>query len=158
MIDLQECPCGGGDFVHCCGPIIDGSVQAQTPEQLMKARYSAYAAGAIDFLGKSTHSKTRKQFDPDGAESWSRNSRWLGLTILGVDSFLPDRAHVNFEARYEDKDGVVILHRERSLFEREDDEWRFVSGGAIPAVSQKIGRNEPCPCGSGKKHKKCCGA
>ncbi|MBU4302494.1 MAG: SEC-C domain-containing protein, partial [Actinobacteria bacterium] len=22
----------------------------------------------------------------------------------------------------------------------------------------KVGRNDPCPCGSGKKHKKCCGA
>ncbi|AZN39182.1 YecA family protein [Paenibacillus albus] len=26
----------------------------------------------------------------------------------------------------------------------------------FPAASSKIGRNEPCPCGSGKKHKKCC--
>jgi SWIM/SEC-C metal-binding protein len=26
-----------------------------------------------------------------------------------------------------------------------------------PARSEKIGRNEPCPCGSGKKYKKCCG-
>ena len=26
-----------------------------------------------------------------------------------------------------------------------------------PAVSTKVGRNDPCPCGSGKKHKKCCG-
>ena len=26
-----------------------------------------------------------------------------------------------------------------------------------PAVSHKIGRNDPCPCGSGKKYKKCCG-
>jgi uncharacterized protein YecA (UPF0149 family) len=25
------------------------------------------------------------------------------------------------------------------------------------ALSEKIGRNEPCPCGSGKKYKKCCG-
>ena len=25
-------------------------------------------------------------------------------------------------------------------------------------ASQKIGRNDPCPCGSGKKYKKCCGA
>ena len=124
----------------------------------MRARYSAYATGAIDFLEKSTHSKTRKQFDPEGAEQWSRESRWLGLTILSVDSSLPDRAHVNFEARYEDKDSVPVFHRERSLFEREDDEWRFVSGGAIPATSQKIGRNEPCPCESGKKYKKCCGA
>jgi uncharacterized protein len=27
-----------------------------------------------------------------------------------------------------------------------------------PRRSQKIGRNEPCPCGSGRKYKKCCGA
>jgi preprotein translocase subunit SecA len=26
-----------------------------------------------------------------------------------------------------------------------------------PATSQKVGRNDPCPCGSGKKYKKCCG-
>jgi len=28
----------------------------------------------------------------------------------------------------------------------------------MPVLVEKIGRNEPCPCGSGKKHKKCCGA
>jgi uncharacterized protein YecA (UPF0149 family) len=28
---------------------------------------------------------------------------------------------------------------------------------AIPA-NTKVGRNEPCPCGSGKKFKNCCGA
>ena len=27
-----------------------------------------------------------------------------------------------------------------------------------PAQSTKVGRNDPCPCGSGKKYKKCCGA
>lgn len=27
----------------------------------------------------------------------------------------------------------------------------------VPATSSKIGRNDPCPCGSGKKYKKCCG-
>jgi len=26
-----------------------------------------------------------------------------------------------------------------------------------PVRSVKIGRNDPCPCGSGKKYKKCCG-
>jgi len=26
------------------------------------------------------------------------------------------------------------------------------------SVPPKVGRNEPCPCGSGKKYKKCCGA
>jgi uncharacterized protein YchJ len=27
-----------------------------------------------------------------------------------------------------------------------------------PRTTPKVGRNEPCPCGSGRKHKKCCGA
>ena len=26
-----------------------------------------------------------------------------------------------------------------------------------PLVAEKVGRNDPCPCGSGKKYKKCCG-
>jgi SWIM/SEC-C metal-binding protein len=28
----------------------------------------------------------------------------------------------------------------------------------IPMQSEKVGRNDACPCGSGKKYKKCCGA
>jgi preprotein translocase subunit SecA len=35
-----------------------------------------------------------------------------------------------------------------------------VGGGKktlIKAVGKKVGRNDPCPCGSGKKYKKCCG-
>jgi hypothetical protein len=42
-----------------------------------------------------------------------------------------------------------------------DEEHDHDHGDAEPpvqAVSQKIGRNDPCPCGSGKKYKKCCGA
>jgi uncharacterized protein len=39
--------------------------------------------------------------------------------------------------------------------------WRVRHGGgelpASPASSHKLGRNDPCPCGSGKKYKKCCG-
>ncbi len=31
------------------------------------------------------------------------------------------------------------------------------SASRQPAVSKKVGRNDPCPCGSGKKYKKCCG-
>jgi preprotein translocase subunit SecA len=37
----------------------------------------------------------------------------------------------------------------------------FSGGKSIvrkPVVSSKVGRNDPCPCGSGKKYKKCCGA
>ena len=38
---------------------------------------------------------------------------------------------------------------------------RTSGDGSVSAPAQKkkkIGRNDPCPCGSGKKYKKCCGA
>jgi preprotein translocase subunit SecA len=28
----------------------------------------------------------------------------------------------------------------------------------VSRTEEKVGRNDPCPCGSGKKYKKCCGA
>ena len=46
--------------------------------------------------------------------------------------------------------------------EKELAEMQFVGGDSSsvknPVVKgKKVGRNEPCPCGSGKKYKKCCG-
>ena len=37
-------------------------------------------------------------------------------------------------------------------------EKRVVRTAQPIRVEQKVGRNDPCPCGSGKKYKKCCGA
>lgn len=45
-------------------------------------------------------------------------------------------------------------HIGRSIFEAV---LEHTKGGGEPTVSEKTGRNEPCPCGSGKKYKKCCG-
>jgi preprotein translocase subunit SecA len=46
---------------------------------------------------------------------------------------------------------------------RELDQARMAGSGDMQQVQQivrgdKVGRNDPCPCGSGKKYKKCCGA
>ena len=47
-------------------------------------------------------------------------------------------------------DDILTEQRRREI----RDKWRLDR----QAVSDKIGRNSPCPCGSGKKYKKCCGA
>src|SRR3546814_16576409 len=44
----------------------------------------------------------------------------------------------------------------------DDREWHPSSWGgwdeqSTPIVSQKVSRNDPCTCGSGKQNKKCCG-
>ncbi|NSW83947.1 MAG: preprotein translocase subunit SecA [Syntrophothermus sp.] len=54
--------------------------------------------------------------------------------------------------RYVFRVKVVSQPRERVTVESREQE-----GGRKPVRSSKIGRNDPCPCGSGKKYKKCCG-
>ena len=71
----------------------------------------------------------------------------------------PDVAYVDFSAYHEEKGSELALH-EKSEFLRVNGEWFFSrpirSGPAPLKAAPKIGRNDPCPCGSGKKYKHCC--
>ena len=57
-------------------------------------------------------------------------------------------------------DERLRLHGLAPVFEggEEEHEHEAAAAPATPAPPQKIGRNDPCPCGSGKKYKKCHGA
>jgi SEC-C motif domain protein len=114
----------------------------------MRSRYSAYVLGELDYIA----STQRAEMDRESAEKWSSQSDWQGLEVVeAVDNV------VEFCARYKDKKGQLIEHRERSKFEPKDGSWIYVDG-STPTLrsSAKTGRNDPCPCGSGKKYKKCC--
>lgn len=158
--NTQTCPCGSGDtFAGCCEPIISGTRASETAEQLMRARYSAFVTGAIDFIVSSTHSRTRKEIDMEFIRDWSQNSTWHGLEILEAKDVNESKATVSFDAHYTQNDQEQH-HREKSLFEREAGQWRFVTGDELKNPTfryeaPKPGRNDPCPCGSGKKYKKC---
>jgi SEC-C motif-containing protein len=160
----DKCPCCSGKaFGECCGPILDGAAVAPTAEALMRARYSAYVAERIGFLRDSAVKAVRDSFDEAASRSWSRAARWHGLEIIrtegGGDG--DDRGVVEFRATYS-ANGEFCNHHEVSTFVREPDGWKFEDGemvGEKPTVREtpKVGRNDPCPCGSGKKYKKCCG-
>jgi hypothetical protein len=53
-------------------------------------------------------------------------------------------------------DERLMLHGHDPVFYTESD--ATASEAEAPPPSGKVGRNDPCPCGSGKKFKKCCGA
>ncbi|MBI5519480.1 MAG: SEC-C domain-containing protein [Desulfovibrio sp.] len=159
---MSNCHCGfEKPFEKCCQPIIQGK-PAPTAEALMRARYSAYVVGDIDFLNASLAPEERHDFDPEQAKSWSENSKWLGLTIHAVKGGGADDqvGLVDFTASYEYQ-GARQDHRESASFKRIDGAWHYTDGrmrSHDPVVrGPKTGRNEPCPCGSGKKYKKCCG-
>jgi preprotein translocase subunit SecA len=68
--------------------------------------------------------------------------------------------HKNAQSAFED-----VTRKIQKKKDKEMAELQFVGGDGsssgtktAPVRSNKVGRNDPCPCGSGKKYKKCCGA
>ena len=161
---MSECPCSSGlEYDACCGPILSGDQDAPTAEALMRSRYTAYVKNDIDYLERSMHSKTRSTFDREATREWSESSEWLGLEIKSVDGGGEDddKGNVEFVAKYS-KEGEEESHHEIAEFLREKGRWAFLDGKQVKSLpyvrsTPKVGRNEPCPCGSGKKYKKCCG-
>ena len=157
------CPCGNEQaYEDCCRPVISGEKQAETAEALMRARYSAHVKTEVDFIYETTHPDKRSDVEKRKVASWSRKSDWLGLQITATQDggLEDDKGVVEFTARYREK-GKIYVHREIAHFVRQDNRWYFLDGESpkqVQSVRQgpKIGRNDPCPCGSGKKFKKCC--
>jgi SEC-C motif-containing protein len=130
----------------------------------MRSRYTAFATGNVDYILQTHDPDRRSDVDANSTEQWSKNSEWLGFELIESDKGQPndDAGVVEFVARYKIK-GVTLTHRERSVFRKHGDRWVFVDGQIVngPPVKRnepRVGRNEPCPCGSGKKYKKCHGA
>ena len=156
----MSCPCGSGrEHDDCCGPIIAGT-PAATPEALMRSRYTAYVRGELDHLERTNAPEIRADFNRAEAERNVAEVEWLGLDVRRAEA-AEDTGTVEFAIRFR-RDGQELVHRERSRFRRDDGVWYYVDGDVNPKDPprrvEKIGRNDPCPCGSGKKHKKCCGA
>ena len=160
---MKPCPCGSGQGLDsCCGAIIAGA-PAPTAETLMRSRYTAFVQGNIDYL-ESTHApEIRDDFNRSAAESVARDAKWLGLKILGTTGGGADdqEGEVEFVTNFK-RQGKEFAHHEIASFRREQGSWMYVKGRMNPKPPPrqvaKVGRNDPCPCGSGKKFKKCCGA
>jgi SEC-C motif-containing protein len=144
----MSCICGSNkSFDECCGAIINNKREAASAEELMRSRYSAYVRGDGRYLVLSTRKENRFEDDAELIEEFSANVEWLKLDILHVEQNI-----VEFKAYYKESDNIKVLH-ERSNFVCEDGTWFYVDGKLF---NSKVERNESCPCGSGKKYKKCC--
>ena len=159
----MSCPCGSEEpFEQCCGPFLGGAA-APTAEKLMRSRYTAYANGTIDYIIATHDPDTRDEVDRDVVDKWSQESEWIGLTIVATEAGGPsdDEGVVEFIARYR-AGGADHAHHERSQFRKVDGRWHYIDGDIMkPApvrAAPTVGRNAPCPCGSGKKYKRCHGA
>lgn len=142
------CPCGSGlGYANCCQPYHQGQ-SAPTPESLMRSRYSAFVLSAPSYLLQTWHTSSRPS-----ELSLDNSPQWKSLQVL-ASSQLNDTGKVHFRALYQAANNWFFLE-ESSDFVREQGRWYYLQGKTQEG-QLKLGRNDKCPCGSGKKVKVCC--
>lgn len=104
----DACPCGSDKkYKQCCGPAVEGSIWPETPEALMRSRYTAYAIGAVEHLFRTTHPENeavkgieQERFLQE-TSTYCQSVSFERLTVH--ESTPPDKngaAHVRFTAMY----------------------------------------------------------
>ena len=129
-MENTKCPCGSNrTFSACCQPIIDGHQQAETAETLMRSRYTAFTLARVDYLMKSHHPTLQPVKEKAAIRQWAQSVQWMGLVITETNGGQPTDqiGYVTFKALYMEQHHLCRIY-ERSLFERLNGEWVYVSG------------------------------
>lgn len=164
---MKLCPCRKDsgvkkNYTECCGIFISGEKIPVTPEELMRSRYTAYTQSNIDYISNTMRGRVADNFNPTSAKDWSGRVEWLQLVVAKAKSE-GDTGYVEFVVYFKEHGKKHAMH-EISEFKLQDGRWYYVDGKdpenldhQFNAIKNRVGRNEPCICGSGKKYKKCCG-
>lgn len=114
----------------------------------MRSRYSAFVLRLEDYLQQTWHPDTRP-----ASLTLTDSPDWVALDVLAADES-GERGQVHFRATHRLPRGFGFLE-EVSEFVRQQGRWYYLSGD--PREGQlNPGRNDRCPCGSGRKYKACC--
>lgn len=125
---MNTCPCNPNKlFSDCCEPYLKNIKKAETPEILMRSRYSAYSLAEIDYIQKTMRKKAAKNFDALSAKKWAVSVTWLGLTVIEAPDPIKNHCTVTFIA-YFSEDFVKKNIHEKSEFEKINGEWFYVDG------------------------------
>lgn len=148
---MSACPCGSGkELEQCCGRYLQGD-SAPTAEALMRSRYTAYVRENHDYLLRTWHPDTCPE------TLGGTTLKWINLEIVGGEQGQENDAEgeVRFIASFYDGRKGRRLHEVSRFVRGSEGEWLYLDG---ECTLEEIGRNDPCPCGSGLKFKRCCGA
>jgi SEC-C motif-containing protein len=126
----KNCFCGRTiQYADCCGAIHVGKRKAQTAEELMRSRYSAFVLGNVDYILKTYASATRPNGQREEILEWAQAVEWRGLKIISTEKGTASDSigWVEFQASYCENGQEECMH-EKSLFKRENGSWVYVSG------------------------------
>ena len=149
-----SCLCGSQqEYADCCEPLHLAKQQAQTPEQLMRSRYTAYVLKNAKYVYQTYASEKQAENPVKEIKDFANSCRFINLDVISAHHD-EDKGEVEFKAQYFYQSLFCELH-EKSQFIKENAQWRYLDGTIFPVTDIKVGRNDDCPCGSNKKYKKC---
>jgi SEC-C motif-containing protein len=147
-----HCPCGNEKPYSQCCEIFHNGLLPQTPEQLMRSRFSAFYLKNAPYLMDTLHDDLKKGETLKSLEDNFKAIHWKTLMILKAPSTDSNTGTVDFCAHFLEGDRYG-QHVERSTFTKVNGKWLYHAAKILNPI--KLGRNDVCFCGSKKKMKKC---
>ncbi len=159
------CPCGSQlDYSACCQLYHDGA-KVPSAEAMVRSRFSAFSKHLFQYIVDTTHPIYRDEIEDSNLGDNMGGIIWHQLHIKECGQEPATEGDgvfetVTFSAVYEIAGNIYNLS-EKSYFQEVDDKLYYMEGishrpEGFRRAEPKVGRNDPCPCGSGKKFKKCC--
>ena len=132
----MSCPCESNKVLEkCCAPIVAGKVKAETAEQLMRARYTAYTLLDMKFVFDTHDPDTRESLDMKSNEQWAKTTTWLGLEILNTEDGQKgdETGIVEFQAKFKMRKRKVIITKPLNLLGMMESGFLQVRSDRIPS-------------------------
>ena len=131
-IAMPSCPCGSDrDYARCCQPYLVGQANPESPEILMRSRYTAYTMADIDYIQKTQRGKAAVGFNALDACVWAKRVTWIKLEILSANLENSKKGYVEFVATFVDGYRSQAMH-EKSEFIKKSGQWFYVDGIQVP--------------------------
>lgn len=97
-------------------------------------------------------------FANEKVDEWYVDMEWVKHTLaLGKETYLKnhifeDDSQLPIDDIKKCMSGMAVFQPRSSAIDSHNNDWQYINARTTP----KIGRNDACPCDSGKKYKKCC--
>jgi SEC-C motif-containing protein len=124
---VSLCPCcSEKSYEECCQPFHDGTAKPESPEALMRSRYSAFVKNEYDYLEETVDPQTMMDFDHVGNRAWGESVELYKLEIVRAEQ-TGNKGLVEFKASFK-KNGTDHVHHEISKFRKQAGTWYFREG------------------------------
>ena len=107
---MKDCPCGSDfPYTDCCGPLIRGTGFADTAEDLMRSRYTAFAKQNWEYLVLTSHPEEKKEMASEL------------IDILFTIICIANDENINLEKEWDNMVREKMEKRDVNRFERKED-------------------------------------